>query len=216
MSSLSNLKEALINGIIAVRSVLQAVTLRSDDEFLVALGNVKRRARIAAHYAIIHLNQSGHVPLPRSQAEKEFLIGLLQAGIYKTPRPLKSIAGEGRSRPGREAARRSVASKRSVSSSPIRAASEQRPAPVQVSEEDWMIRKWRQPLDATEPEPAGSDVDDALDTIVRGSLVLRGSVQGRVISPELADALDSIVRGALLSRDCIRKQRWFFNRPAAP
>jgi hypothetical protein len=174
--SYDNLKEALINGIIAVRGVLHAVTLRSDEEINVAVRNVKRRAKIAAHYAIAHLNQGGQPLLPMSQAAKERFIELLQARIYRTPRSLKSIAGGGMSRPSKQAesssdtARRAKASKPSLDerapSPPIRAASEEKSPPIHVSEEDWIVKKRRR-LDLKTAQSVGLDATRAVLLCVR-------------------------------------------------
>jgi hypothetical protein len=93
VGSYDNLKEAIVNGMVAIREVLHAVSLGSDEEVDNAARNVKRQAHLAAHYAIAHLNQGGQALLPMSQAARELFIGLLRARIYNIPRPLKSIAG---------------------------------------------------------------------------------------------------------------------------
>lgn len=78
-----NLKEAIIHGMIAVRGV----------QLNLAARNIKRQARIAAHYAIAHLDQGGHAPQPMSQEAKETVIRLVLARVEQTPRSLKSLPG---------------------------------------------------------------------------------------------------------------------------
>jgi hypothetical protein len=302
-----NLKEAIIQGMVAVRAVLLAISSLHDEELDLAAKNIKRQARIAAHYAIAHLGQGGKAPQPKSREAKENVIRLVLARIDQTPRSLKSLPGgaihstaKKRDRPASgavlkpERSRDSVAP-RETSSPIIRSASEGESPPIQVSEADWITKKRRRldlkaaqsvgldatkaillcvhvknpelfqaklralvadsvlaarsaisyldsggrPLrnsssaerralrarleaqaiaslearvpevEASELEPARDGLDDALNTLVRGSFLLKEFIEARTISPQLADALGSIVRGALLSRDCIRKNRLF-------
>jgi hypothetical protein len=73
----------MIHGMIAVRGVLLNLAAR----------NIKRQARIAAHYAIAHLDQGGKAPRPMSQKAKENVIRLVLARVDQTPRSLKSLPG---------------------------------------------------------------------------------------------------------------------------
>ena len=154
MASYDNLKEAIIQGMVAVRSVLLDGSSFKGEELDLAAKNIKRQARIAAHYAIAHLGQGGKAPQPMSQEAKENVIRLVLARVDQIPRSLKEPE-----------------------------------------------------VEAPELEAARDELDDALNTLVRISFLLKECI--KVPSPQLADALGSIVRGALLSRDCIRKNRLF-------
>jgi hypothetical protein len=305
-SSYDTLKEAIIHGLIAVRAVVFASSLKYE-ELNLAARNIKRQARIAAHYAIAHLGQGGQAPQPMSQEAKENVIRMVRARVCQTPRSLKSLPGgaiystaKKRDRPAAGAVQEQRHSRvpitlRVTSPPIIRSASESGSSPIQVSEADWIIKQRRRldlkaaqsvgldttkaillcvrltnpelfqaklralvadsvlaarsaisyldsggrplrtpssgersalrvrlealaiaSLEAMMPEaeapglePRRDGLDDALDTLVRGSLLLKECNEATAMSPELADALGSIVRGALLFRDCIRKNRLF-------
>ena len=172
-----DLNEALINGWLAVRWSLYTVTLKSDEEIDNAVSNVRRSAKIAAHYALAHLNQGGQAPRPLSQAAKERFVGMIQASIYGIPRALKSLEGgrmihpSKQARPVSVAARKAKASKPSVNeripSPPIRAASEMKASsPIYVSEEDWAVKRRRR-LDLKTAESVGLDATKAVLLCVR-------------------------------------------------
>ena len=92
MFSYDNLKEAIIHGLIAVRAVVCASSLKYE-ELNLAARNIKRQARIAAHHAIAHLGQGGQAPQPMSQEAKENVIRMVRARVGRAPRALKSLPG---------------------------------------------------------------------------------------------------------------------------
>jgi hypothetical protein len=175
--STRDLNEALINGWLAVRWLFYTVTLKSDEEIDNAVSSVRRSAKIAAHYALAHLNQGGQVPRPLSQAAKERFLGMIQASIYGVPRALKSLEGGRMIHPSKQArpvsvtARKTKASKTPINeripSPPIRAASEVRVSPlIHVSEEDWTLKRQRR-LDLKTAQSVGLDATKAVLFCVR-------------------------------------------------
>jgi hypothetical protein len=172
-----DLNEALINGWLAVRWMFYTEILKTDEEIDNAVSNVRRSAKIAAHYALAHLNQGGPAPRQLSQAAKERFIGMIQASIHGVPRPLKSLEGGRMVQPSRQArpvsatARKAKASRPSISeripSPPIRAASEMKASTlIHVSQEDWTVKRRRR-LDLKTAQSVGLDATRAVLLCVR-------------------------------------------------
>ena len=171
-----NLKEAIIQGLIAVRGVVFASSLK-HEELNLAARNIKRQARIAAHYAIAHLDQGGQAPQPMSQEAKENVIRLVLARVDQTPRSLKSLPGGAIHSTAKKRDRASGAvqkpkrsrvsvAPRDTSPAIIRSASESESSPIQVSEADWIIKKRRR-LDLKAAQSVGIDTATAILLCVR-------------------------------------------------
>ncbi len=205
-----NFKEAMIHGLVAVRGVLLAISSLKHEELNIAARNIKRQARIAAHYAIAYLGQGGKAPQPMSREAKENVIRLVLARVDRTPRSLKSLPGGAihgspillcarvRSPELFQAKLRTL-----VAGSVLAARSA-------ISSLDSGGRPLRAP--SSREISALRAKLEALAIVSLGAMVPEGEAIGLEVAGELgevADAVGSIVRGALLFRDCIRKNRLF-------